>query len=213
MFESQFQFFTQRDCLRHYEKGIAKGIFGFDRSRVGQVWASLALWGLIGRVNPVEVVRALCAFGCELQRNHQGEVIVLQKSFYPVTYYLPVSQGETPGLRHHFHKSLVKGDEDHIPLLLELKDRLVLGHYYSTEELDADQQLPAFCSKLENDLCFVTGIYQSMLSTLFYEGLEIRAETHGKNILLARNDLSKNTLTGIEGEQTLFFVGQAKRAA
>ena len=209
LFESQLQFFSEHDCLRHFEKGIAKSLFTFDRSRVDQVWCELKLWGLLGRKRPVELVRTLCGFGCDIQMRTDFEIISLQKSFYPVTYCIPLEQLDIESLRHFYHRPITQGDEDHIPLLLELEDRLVIGHYYTTSQSCADQQLIQLCGFLEEDMCLELGMIQTVLSDLFYAGQKIMAAVPNGNVVLAENDLKENIIRGAANECSLFYASKA----
>ncbi|MBL7557212.1 MAG: hypothetical protein JNM24_15405 [Bdellovibrionaceae bacterium] len=100
LFESQFRFNIEDQCLKHYEKGLARGMFAFNRTGVDQVWSELALWGLIGRICPIELARILCAFGCGLVAHNKNNTWALSKSFFPVTdRSLAISQVPAPNPR------------------------------------------------------------------------------------------------------------------
>lgn len=206
LFESQFQFLNEEVCLNHYEKGFARGLFQFDRSKINQVWTDLYLWGLIGRIYPVELVRILCAFGCNLVVEYEKDSQTLIKSFSPVIYMVPIKAGEQPHYRHLYHASLENGTEGQIPLFLELADKLIIGSYYTTHNTDVDSQFPKFCKLLETDWCIGNGKFQRSLFELFYEGFPIIAQRAAEDVTLVENDFSNDTLRGYGAEESLFFV-------
>ena len=213
LFESQFQFLNEETSLRHYEKGLVKGLFAFDRARIDQVWSELGLWGLIGRVCSVELVRVLCAFGCELQMADGVGLCQLRKSFQPVTYFIPASAADQAQIRHLYHWPLESNSTEHIPVFLELDDRLILGSYYFTSGSDADSQLSNFCKLLEQDLCLPTDSIRVSLLRFFEEGIAFVAESGNDNITLAYWDRVTGTIRGFSENQTLFFLGVFDDAA
>lgn len=206
LFESQFQFLTENSCLLHYEKGLSKGLFQFDRSGINQVWSELALWGLIGRICPIELVRILCAFGCDLVVHHKNNSRSLEKSFIPVTYFIPMDASEQPHYRHFYHVPLEGGPEDQIPLFLELAEKLVIGSYYTTPSYDLDFQFPAFCKLLEKDWCIEPGNFRRSLFELFNEGYPIVAQAIAKDVTLVEKDCVNDILRGCGAEESLFYV-------
>lgn len=208
LFESQFQFLTEEVSLSHYEKGLAKGLFEFDRSRVNQIWAELSLWGLIGRVNPVELVRVLCAFGCNLVVEHESDSRPITKSFNPVTYLIPMTAGEQPHYRHLYHRKLGVDSHDQIPFFLELSGKLVIGSYYTTTTEDVDSQFPIFCRLLESDMCFQHGCIRQSLLTLFNEGLSITSDDGFTCRTLAKKNDVRDVICGDLSEQTLFYIAE-----
>lgn len=209
LFESQFQFMSQDNCLIHYEKGLARGLFSFDRSKINQVWSELGLWGLIGRAYPVELVRILCAFGCRLKSSDFiGKAVILKKSYFPVTYYLVASPFKTEHVRSIFDRPFEVGSDIKIPLLFEMSDRLLLGNYYITRDRDADVQMPHFCKLLDLDLCLAAGEIQSVLSKLFFKKYKLVGECVSSCITLAENDLTRDVIRGYGLENSLFYIGE-----
>lgn len=210
LFESQFQLLTEDASLSHYEKGLAKGLFKFDRSRINQVWVELSLWGLIGRVNPVELVRVLCAFGCDLAVEFENDSLPITKSFSPVTYMIPITSGEQPHYRHLYHGTLGAESDDHIPFFLELPDKLAIGSYYTTTTSDVDFQFPFFCKLLETDMCLKQGSIRHPLFELFNEGFSIISDDGVTCRTLAKKDDERDIIRGDLSEQTLFYIAESK---
>lgn len=214
LFKSQFLFLTEGSCLRHYEKGIAKNLFSLDRVTINHIWSGLGLWGLIGRVCPVELVRILCAFGCGIEVSADADLAkTLMRSFRRVSYFVPLFSGEEQFIRHVYHKPIDSNAMEHIPLLLKLDDRLVLGSYYTTVGRDADVQLPAFCRFLEKDLCLPSGTMREVLSVLFWEGYIFMAQDEHHGEILAEYEPAQDLIRGYMGEETLFYVGGASSLA
>jgi hypothetical protein len=207
LFESQFQFLTEESSLRHYEKGLAKGLFSFNRARIDQVWAELALWGLIGRICPVELVRILCAFGCGLRVVCPGASALLNKSFFPVSYFIPVVEDLRPRVRHMYHWPLEPNVSEHVAVLLELDQRIVVGSFYFTQETDVDFQLPQLCRLMERDLCLPADCIRRTLSALFCEGYKVVAESNDECVVLAYRDRFNESLHGFNADQSLFYIG------
>lgn len=208
LFESQFRFLREDQCLRHYEKGIADGIFDFNRAGNDQVWSELALWGLIGRIQPVELVRVLCAFGCEIGlKSNVLRPAILKKSYWPVSYIIPVDQVAMKAIYDLYHISLGQGSDLRIPAFLSLDKRLVVGSYYVTEFQDADFQFPRYCKILEMDLCLPPGTVRDSLFRLLCRGYKIVAQLRNKSIVLAERNISTNVLRGSGSDQALFFIG------
>ncbi len=189
LFESDVLFKTEARCLKQYEKCLYTGYDSCSVARINQVWSELALCGLVGRVRPVELIRVLCANGAEIQRVGISRALVLKKSYKPVVYFVEVSQRETAGL-----------------------NKLIIGHYYTTARLSADQQFPRFCRMLELDLQLASGCVQVELSKLFYSGYKINSLAPEGGLVLAHHDLLTNTLRGTGNEETLFYVGLADAA-
>lgn len=213
LFASQFRFGTEELCLRHYEKGIARRLFEFDRARINQVWSELCLWGLIGRIHPVELVRILCAFGCEIKlMDDDGVPLVLQKSFEPVNYFIPVASRELIAIRHFYHWPLEPRSFEHVPLFLEMDDRVVLGSFYFTADSDVDSQFPIFCEMLERDLCFPIGSVRTSLFRFFHDEYKIVACSGADTVTLAHLNKDK-TIHGFNFDQALFYVGAFDEAA
>jgi len=202
LFESQFQFLTELDCLRHYEKGILKSLFKFNRSQVDEIWCDLKLWGLLGRKNPVELIRILCGFGCKIHMNFQNKVEVLQKSFKPVTYYYRLMSLKRLKSSKHLYRELNLQ-------FLRLADRLIIGSFYITELETADHQFPVFCQLLENDLCLYRNQIRNLLANLFYNGNNVIADCGAKSIVLVEYDPIKQIIRGSENEESLFYLGDA----
>ena len=213
LFESQFQFLTEEASLHYYEKGLAKGLFSFNRARIDQVWSGLGLWGLIGRICPVELVRVLCAFGCGLEVVYPGASAPLAKSFLPVTYFIPVNEDLRPHIRHIYHWPLEPNSTEHIPILLELDKRLAIGSSYTTLDNDVDFQFPQFCRLMERDLCLPVDSIRLSLLALFNEGFTIIAETREKRMVLAHRDCAGETIYGFSCDQTLFYLYAVANAA
>lgn len=213
LFESQFQFLTEDTSLSHYEKGLVKGLFKFDRSKINQIWTELSLWGLIGRAYPVELVRILCAFGCDLVVEHENDSQRATKSFSPVTYMVPITTGEQPHYRHLYHGTLDASSANHIPFFLELSDKLVIGSYYTTLNGDVDSQFPIFCGHLEADMCLKHGCIRQSLFELFSEGLSIVSEDKFICRILARKDDEHDVIIGDLSEQTLFYIAEDKNSS
>lgn len=211
LFESQFQFLNEDRCLRHYEKGLAKGLFGFEGSRINQVWSELALWGLIGRICPVELVRVLCAFGCRLKMVGPRASAHLSKSFFPVTYFIPVVPGEKDRIWHLYNRLLDPNSAECIPILLELDDRLVIGSYYTTSKRDIDVQMPKFCELMEQDMCLQACTLRDVLFDFLRGGYKITAQDHGQCIVLAKWNAATDTLRGYANDDTLFYVGSSSK--
>lgn len=210
LFESQFQFLTEDSSLSHYEKGLAKGLFKFDRSRINQVWVELSLWGLIGRVKPVELVRVLCAFGCDLVVEFENDSQPITRFFSPVTYMIPITSGEQPHYKHLYHGTLGSDSDDHIPFFLELPDKLVVGSYYTTATDDVDFQFPIFCNLLETDMCLQQDSIRQSLFELFNEGLSIMSDDGVTCRILAKKDDEHDVVRGDLSEQTLFYIAESK---
>ena len=153
------------------------------------LWSELSLCGLTGLVNPVELLRVLCAHGANIQCVGKPGAVALKKSYKSVVYFVEVSQRETAGL-----------------------NKLIIGHYYTTARLSADQQFPKFCRLVERDYGFPVGHFQVELSKLFYTGYTTVSIVRGRRLVLAQNDLINNTLRGAGNEETLFYVGLAEAA-
>lgn len=214
LFKSQFYLRNEAQCLRHYEKGIERKIFEFDRARINRIWSELSLWGLVGRTCPVELVRILCAFGCEIRLVRDGEVLsTLQKSFWPVTYFIPVAQAVQPFIRHMYHLPLEPNSTEHIPILLELDQRVVVGSFYFTSEADVDFQLPRLCRLMEYDLCLPVDCIRRALSALFSDGHKVVAESEEGCVVLAYRDRLNGILHGFNADQSLFYIGNLIGAA
>lgn len=186
LFESDIKFKTEAQCLKQYGKGQYADHDSRSITRISQVWSERALCGLTGKTSPVEVIRVLCAFGAKIQCVGNCRTVFLQKSYSPVAYFAEVSPRETYG-----------------------SDELMIGHYYTTARLDADRQFPKFCKLLELDLKLRTGSIRDELSKLFYSGYKIHSLTPEGGLVLAQNNLLKNTLRGTGSEETLFYVGLA----
>ncbi len=213
LFKSQFLFLYEDQCLRHYEKGIAGGIFDFNRAGTDQVWSELGLWGLIGRAFPVELVRILCAFGCRLKSfDPVDNTATLRKSYWPVTYYFLVKPIKIEHMRNIFYRPLEADSDNQIPLLFEMSDRLLLGNYYITRDQDADVQMPQFCKLLEIDLCIAAGEIQGVLSKLFFENCKLVGECASKCLTLAENDSIRNVIRGCGFENSLIYIGELPKA-
>lgn len=207
LFESQFQFLTEDASLSHYEKGLAKGLFGFDRARINQVWSQLGLWGLIGRICPVELVRVLCAFGCDLQVSDGSETQPLLKSFQPVTYFIPIRNEDLQDLRHLYHVPLDPHSAEHIPTLLELDGRLVIGSFYVGVGSDVDSQLPDYCELLDRDLCLPRHSIRRSLRHFFDREFRIEAQVKNASVTLAHWDQRNEIIRGFKLDRTLFYLG------
>lgn len=160
LFKSQFQFLNEEQCLKHYEKGISKGLFCFDRSRINQVWSELGLWGLVGRAYPVDLVRILCAFGCNLAVESKSACEILIKTFSPVTYSILISN-YTMATPDESHITLSEGVE--VPIFIDIGGQKIIGHFYTTNTNDADTQFPKFCQMLEHDECLSRGSVHKVL--------------------------------------------------
>lgn len=184
LFESDILFKTEAQCLKQYEKCVCTNHVACTISIISQVWLELELYGLTGQVSPVELIRVLCAFGAKIQSVDKSGTIVHKKSYKPVIYFVEVSQRETADL-----------------------NKMMLGHYYTTSRLNADQQFPKFCKLLERDYGFPVGHFQVELSKLFYMGYTMFSIVYGRRLVLAQNDLNNNTLRGTGNEETLFYVG------
>lgn len=207
LFESRFKFLTEDACLAHYEKGITRGLFQLDHTRINLIWTDLALWGLIGRICPVELVRILCAFGCALVVDcKDSQDRTLTKSFAPITYVIPMASSEQSNYRHLYHVPLETGSEDQIPLFLELANKLVLGSYYTTHNHDVDSQFPKFCKLFEKDCCIGNGVFRHSLFELFHEGFPIDALGTVENVTLVEKDCANDVLHGYGAEESLFYV-------
>ena len=204
LFESQFQFLNEDQCLRHYEKGLASGLFSLDRSRINQVWSELGLWGLIGRAFPVELVRILCAFGCEIAMFDGYRTQAIQKSFQPVTFLIPLTRHE----RKHVGKlnTIQLGPNRGISIFLELDKRLVIGNYYITSGTNTDSQFPKFCKQLESDCCLPHNSIRACLFKLFWSGYKILAQDQGRNSIIVQRDVQKDVLRGLHCEETLRYL-------
>lgn len=209
LFESQFQFLAQDVCLAHYEKGLARGLFSFDRSRINQVWSELGLWGLIGRLRPVELVRILCAFGCEIKIVRNCKRQLIQKSFRPVTYILPFARSEQKHVLRQNRIRLEPGTNRYIPIFLVLDKRLVIGNYYLTSDTDVDSQFPKFCSQLESDSCLPRNSIRICVFNLFWHGFNIQAQDQSKYSVIVQRDVQKNILRGLHCEETLKYLSAA----
>lgn len=211
LFESQFRFLREDQCLRHYEKGIAGGIFDFNRAGIDQVWSELALWGLIGRIYTVELVRILCAFGCEIGLECSGnQTFIIKKSFWPVTYY--IAKQLTSDRQDQGHISLSAGID--IPLYLEIKGKRIIGHFYTSHSIDADTQFPIFCKILEQDECLPPGSIRNLLVKSFLAGEKIIGKSD-RVLTLAAYDKASGVIRGYGKEDTLYFLGlvEDKKAA
>ena len=189
LFESYIQFKTEAQCLNQYEKELYTGYDSCSIARIKQVWSELALCGLVGRMHPVELIRVLCANGAKIQSGGKSRALFLKKSYKPVVYFVEVLRGETSDL-----------------------NKLIIGHYYTTARLNADQQFPKFCKLLELDLDLKRGHLRVELSKLFYSGYKIVSLAPGRRLVLAQNDLINNTLRGTGNEEALFYVGLADAA-
>ena len=214
LFESQFRFLTEETCLSHYEKGLAKGLFRFDRSRIDQVWTMLGLWGLIGRVCPVELVRVLCAFGCAILRTVDSRSDgILPKSFEAVTFVIPVRSDQHVAVRCDYQFALESGAPEPLQVLLELDDRLVVGSYYTTATLSVDEQFPKFCDILERDCCFPKDCLKTSVFRLFCKGFRLIAKTDLAEIELASWNSNEEVIRGFKDDLSLFYLGVFKRCA
>ena len=189
LFESNIQFKTEAQCLKQYQKDLYVSHDSRSVARINQVWLELALCGLTGLASPVELIRVLCAFGAKIQCVGKSSALVLKKSYKPTVYFVEISQKGTSGL-----------------------NELLIGHYYTTVRMNADQQFPKFCKLLELDLKLETGRMQAELSILFYSGYKINSLCSGGRLVLAQNNLITNTLRGTGHEETLFYVGLADAA-
>lgn len=214
LFESQFQFLTEEASLSHYEKGLAKGLFSFDRARIDLVWTTLGLWGLIGRVYPVELVRVLCAFGCTILRavdlRPNG---ILAKSFEAATFVIPVRSDQLLAVRCDYQFALESGAQEVVPVLLELEDRLVVGSYYTTPTLGPDEQFPKFCAMLEEDCCLPKDCLKTSVFRLFCKGFSLVAKTDLSDIELASSNSNADVIRGFKDDLSLFYLGVFKRSA
>lgn len=207
LFESQFRFASEDQCLRHYEKGIARAVFAFKRASIDQVWSELALWGLIGRICPIELVRILCAFGCEIATvDGGGGSFLLKKSYMPVTYLVPIDFSERPSLRHLYDIEIEPIYKNKIPMFLDLSDCLVIGSFYTDLISDIDSQFSKFCRLLESDLCLQPRVVSVALSKLFWRGFKIRGIDQSGSHILAQRDLTRNIIQGFRDEETLFYL-------
>ena len=93
-----------------------------------------------------------------------------------------------------------------------MDDRLLLGSYYTTEECDADMQLPVVCKLLEADLCLAEGELQNVLSKLFFENCKIIGEIESSCLTLVESDPIRDVIRGYGFENSLFYVGKVSRA-
>jgi hypothetical protein len=189
LFECGIQFKTEAQSLKQYENGLYTGHDSCSITRISQVWSELSLCGLTGQVSPVELIRVLCAYGANIQCVGKPHAVALKKSYKPVVYYVEISQRETYEL-----------------------NELIIGHYYTTARLSADQKFPKFCRMLELDLDLKRDHFQTELSKLFYSGYKIVSLVSGCRLVLAQKDLLMNTLQGTGNEETLFYVGLADAA-
>lgn len=207
LFKSQFQFLTEEASLHHYEKGLAKGLLSFNRARIDQVWSELALWGLIGRICPIELVRILCSFGCDLVVFHKGISQNLEKSFHPVTYFIPVSVVEQQMIHHFYHSPLEPDSPEDISLFLQLDDRLLIGNFYCTSDSDADSQFPLLCKLLERDMCLPQNVVNHSMILFFENGYELSAQLEDATVILAVLNKTSGIIRGCYEEATLEFLG------
>lgn len=206
LFESQFKFLTEDTSLKHYEKGLVSGLFQFDRARINQVWSELGLWGLIGRVYPIELVRILCAFGCEIERYGDPSNEVIQKSFKPVTYLIALAGHEHKCVDELIKIPLEIGSTRYISIFIKLDKRLVIGNYYLTSGTNEDSQLPKFCKLLESDCCLPDNSIRDCLFKLFWGGYKILAQDQGRYSIIAQRDVKKDVLRGLYCEDTLTYL-------
>lgn len=206
LFESQFKFTSEDQCLRHYEKGLASGLFSLDRPRINQVWSELGLWGLIGRECPTELVRILCAFGCEIAMLEGYRTQVIQKSFQPVTYLIPLTQHEQKHLGKLNTIQIELGSNRYISIFLELDKHLVIGNYYITAGTNVDSQFPKFCKQLESDCCLPHNSIRVCLFKLFWNGYKILAQDQGMFSIIVQRDVKKDILRGLYCEDTLTYL-------
>lgn len=210
LFQSQFYFDTEASCLEHFEKGIQKKIFHLDHSKINQVWSQLGLWGLVGRTCPVELVRVLCAYGCNLEVFDQSQSgVVLTKSYHPLKFYIPMKQTEFEIIKNVVEIPLSEEMGLKVQPFLNTDKELILGSFYRSTDVDSDSVFPKFCNLLEKDICLPSDSISKVLSRLFFMGFEIMCEDNGQSIVLAKYDQKMKSLKGFGYEQTLFYIGES----
>lgn len=213
LFKSQFVFRTDVDCLNHYERGVKAGIFNLNLSNVIQLWSSsgLALWGLVGRTRPVELIRILKANGGRINTN---ESFVEDDRFVnlitPVQYLVPMSMSEYEIVEPIINIQLGGGTDIGINPFLFLEDKLVLGSCYLEKGKNSDSSFSFYCQSLEKDHCFPHNSIRYLLAKLFFLGFKFEAKDNNKMITLAEYDLQNLVIKGASNEQALFYITGAK---
>lgn len=211
LFESQFQFLQEGHALSHYEKGLTKKLFSFDRTQINQVWSELKLWGLIGRICPVELVRIMCAHGCSLSQSDElGDRLTLKKSYYPINYYTNINQIEYEIVQSCLNIFLDGQTESVVQPFIFMDDRLFFGSFYVDLELDPDSSFPKFCQLLEKDMCLPQDSIRQVLSKLLFLGYPVIVTDGANESILAKYDTENKLLNGPGSQQTLLYVGNAK---
>ena len=212
LFKSQFLFHSEKDCLSHYKKGILAGLFSINIYEFNQYWAELALWGLLGRCESVDLLNTLCAHGGRIAAFKESlEKELLEQSFKSVQFHIKMTRSEFQIVEKILGIPLGKGGFRVYPFLyLQEIETLIIGSYFLDDEMNSDLSFPIFIKKLEKDHCFERGAIQKVLVQLFYLGFKIEAlEESGKKVL-AEYDLQNLIIKGEGNEETLFYVGLSK---
>lgn len=178
LFKSQFIFQTDVTCLNHFERGLRAGIFKLDLSSVIQLWAysGLVLWGLIGRSNPVDLIRILSANGGLIKTDEnliEGDWIV--NLITPIQYYVPISSSEYKVVEPIIKIPLGGGTGIGINPFIFLEEKLILGSYFLEKGKDADTSFPFYCQSLEKDHSFPQNSIRCLLEKLFFLGFKFEA--------------------------------------
>lgn len=195
---------SEAECLNQYEKGLASGQYSFNRSKINQVWSELAIWILIGRVYPVELLRVLCANGANIEVGCNGEI--LQKSYTPVKYSIPMQKHEYQIIKPTLEMSLGFETNINLNFFSWSEDKLNLGVFYSSVKKSADSDFPRYCNMLEHEMLLPAKEVHRIISRLFNLGFKITAEHNVRIEILAQFDLTNKIIYGVCNHDTVCYL-------
>lgn len=195
---------SEAECLNQYEKGLASGQYSFNRSKINQVWSELAIWTLIGRVYPVELLRVLCANGANIEVGRTGKI--LQKSYAPVKYSIPMRKHEYQFIKPTLEMSFGFETNIHLNCFFWSEDKLNLGVFYCSVKETADSDFPRYCNMLEREMLLPAKEVHRIISRLFNLGFKITAEHSVRTEILAQSNLINKMIYGVYNHDTVCYL-------
>lgn len=195
---------SEAECLNRYEDGLASGQYSFNRSKINQVWSELMTWGLVGRSYPIELLKVLCANGANIESSQNN--LILQKSFAPVKYVVPVQQNELEIIKPILKLSLGLISDVSLECFYWSENKLNFGVFYIATDENADSNFPKYCNLIEKEMLLPANEVHKIISRLFNLGFKIVAEHKNISEIIAHFDLNNKIIYGIHSQDTIAYL-------